>query len=177
MSGFCIRGLLNGVSPLYIKSQKKASAEIRGEFFRTKSWVNSSGDFLVDVSGPFSLEKAGGQNPLNNPRHPLHQNLGVPRPKPTPQGPGLNQVVKWKHRKTTGKKTSKREKEERWKKWKKTEGMEESEATPFGRSLLRNPDLGSWRTYQEIVHRGNSALVMGVFVEVNFLAKPRLLLR
>ena len=38
-------------------SQEKASAEIRGEFFRTNSWVNFAADFLVDLFGPFSLEK------------------------------------------------------------------------------------------------------------------------
>ena len=37
--------------------REKASAEIRGEFLRTKSWVNFAGDFLVDFFGPFSLEK------------------------------------------------------------------------------------------------------------------------
>ena len=37
--------------------QEKASAEIRGEFFRTKSRVNFVGDFLVDFSGLFPLEK------------------------------------------------------------------------------------------------------------------------
>ena len=38
-------------------SQEKASAEIRGEFFRTNSRVNFAVDFLVDLFGPFSLEK------------------------------------------------------------------------------------------------------------------------
>ena len=38
-------------------SQEKASAEIRGEFLRTKSRVNFAGDFLVDFFGPFSLAK------------------------------------------------------------------------------------------------------------------------
>ena len=42
---------------LFKNSQEKASAEIRGEFFRTKSRVNFAGDFLVDFFGPFSLEK------------------------------------------------------------------------------------------------------------------------
>ena len=43
--------------------QEKASAEIRGEFFRTKSRVNFAGDFLVDFFffWPFSLEKIGGK--------------------------------------------------------------------------------------------------------------------
>ena len=43
--------------------KKKASAEIRGEFLWTKSWVNFTGDFLVDFFGPFSLEKTGKINP------------------------------------------------------------------------------------------------------------------
>ena len=42
-------------------SQEKASAEIRGEFFRTKSQVNFTGDFSVDFFGLFSLEKIGGK--------------------------------------------------------------------------------------------------------------------
>ena len=37
--------------------QEKASAEIRGEFFRPNSRVNFAVDFLVDFFGPFSLEK------------------------------------------------------------------------------------------------------------------------
>ena len=36
--------------------QEKAPAEIRGEFVRTKSWVNFAGDFWWTFSGPFSLE-------------------------------------------------------------------------------------------------------------------------
>ena len=42
-------------------SQEKASAEIRGEFFRTKSRVNFAGDFWWIFFGPFSLEKMGGK--------------------------------------------------------------------------------------------------------------------
>ena len=38
-------------------SQEKASAEIRGEFCRTKSQMNFAVDFLVDFFGPFSLGK------------------------------------------------------------------------------------------------------------------------
>ena len=41
--------------------QEKASAEIQGEFFRTKSQVNFARDFVVDFFRPFSLEKAGRQ--------------------------------------------------------------------------------------------------------------------
>ena len=37
--------------------QEKPSAEIRGKFFQTKSWVNFAGDSLVDFFGPFSLDK------------------------------------------------------------------------------------------------------------------------
>ena len=37
--------------------QEKASAEIRGEFFRPNSRVNFAMDFLVDFFGPFSLEE------------------------------------------------------------------------------------------------------------------------
>ena len=70
-------------------SQEKASAEIRREFFRTKSWVNFAGDFLVDLFGPFSLEKSGGKKPPQNPQQNSNQNLGVSRPKPTLQGSGL----------------------------------------------------------------------------------------
>ena len=72
--------------------QDKASAEIRGEFFRTKSWANFAGDFFVDFSGLFSLEKAGGKNPPKNPRQNLNQNLGVLRPKSTLQGSGLDKL-------------------------------------------------------------------------------------
>ena len=71
-------------------SQEKASAEMRGEFFRTKSWVNFVGDFLVDFFGPFSLEKIGGKNPPKNPRQNSHRNLGVSRPKSTLQGSCLD---------------------------------------------------------------------------------------
>ena len=38
------------------KNQEKASAEIRGEFFRTKSRVNFAGDFLW-IFGPFPWKK------------------------------------------------------------------------------------------------------------------------
>ena len=40
-----------------LNPQEKASAEIRGEFFRPNSRVNFAVDFLVDFFGPFSLEK------------------------------------------------------------------------------------------------------------------------
>ena len=63
-------------------TQEQASAEIRGNFVRTKSWVNSAGDFLVDFFGPFFLEK-GGKNPPKNPQQNSNQNLGVPRPNPS----------------------------------------------------------------------------------------------
>ena len=70
--------------------QEKASAEIRGEFFRTKSQVNFAGDFSVDFFGPFSLEKIGGKNPPKNPRQNSNRNLGVSRPKSTLQESGLD---------------------------------------------------------------------------------------
>ena len=49
--------------------QEKASAEIRGEFFRTNSWVNFAGDFL----GPSSLDKTR-EHPQKNPQQ--DSNLG-----------------------------------------------------------------------------------------------------
>ena len=42
---------------LAVICQEKASAEIRGEFSRTKSWVNFAGDFRWIFSGLFPLEK------------------------------------------------------------------------------------------------------------------------
>ena len=74
------------------KYQEKASAEIRGEFFRPNSQVNFAVDFLVDFFGPFSLEKTGGKNPPKNPRQFSNRNLGVSRPKSTLQGSGLEQI-------------------------------------------------------------------------------------
>ena len=71
---------------------RKASAEIRGEFFRTKSRVNFAGDFLVDYFWPFSLGKIGGKNPPKNPRQNSNRNLGVLEPKSTLQESGLD---KW----------------------------------------------------------------------------------
>ena len=68
---------------------EKASAEIRGEFFRTKSRVKFAGDFLVDFFGSFSLEKNRRKNPPKNPRQNSNRNLGVSRPKSTLQGSGL----------------------------------------------------------------------------------------
>ena len=66
----------------FSKCQEKASAEIRGEFFRTKSQVNFAGDFLVDFFGPFSLEKIGAKNPPKNPQQNSNRNSGVSRPNP-----------------------------------------------------------------------------------------------
>ena len=64
--------------------QEKASAEIRGEFFRTKCWVNFAGDFLVDFFLLLShWKKTGGKNPPKNPRQNSNQNWGVSRPKST----------------------------------------------------------------------------------------------
>ena len=58
--------------------------------FRTKSRVNSAGEFLVVFFGPFSLEKIGGKNPPKNPRQNSNRNLGVSRQKSTLQGSGLD---------------------------------------------------------------------------------------
>ena len=74
--------------------QEKASAEVRGEFFRPNSRVNFAVDFLVDFFGPFSLEKTGGKNPSKNPRQFSNQNLGVSGPKSTLQGSGLDDFDK-----------------------------------------------------------------------------------
>ena len=71
-------------------NQEKASAEIQGEFFRTKSRVNYAGDLLVDFFGPFSLEKIGGKNPPKNPRQNSNRNLGVSQLKSTLQGSALD---------------------------------------------------------------------------------------
>ena len=79
-----------GGNPL---SQEKASAEIRGEYFRTKSWVNFAGDFFWGFFGPFSLEKTEGKNPPKNPRRNSNQNLGVSQPKSILQGSALHVVV------------------------------------------------------------------------------------
>ena len=68
---------------------RKGSAEIRGEFFRTKSWVNFAGDFVVEFFGPFSLGKNRMQKSPKNPRQNSNQNLGVSRPKSALQGSGL----------------------------------------------------------------------------------------
>ena len=54
------------------------------------SQVNFVGDVLVDLLGPFSLEKAAGQIPPQNPQQNSNQNLGVSRPKSTLQGSGLD---------------------------------------------------------------------------------------
>ena len=43
----------NVILPNAIIFQEKASAEIRGEFYPTKSWVKFAGAFLVDFSGLF----------------------------------------------------------------------------------------------------------------------------
>ena len=72
-------------------SQEKASAEIRGEFLRTKSWVKFAGIF-----GVFPGEKKG--NPLKNPRQNPHQNLGASRPKSTLQASGLQRFSLTKKR-------------------------------------------------------------------------------
>ena len=75
--------------------QEKASAEIRGEFLRTKSRVNFAGDFLVDFFGPFSLEKIGRKIPPKNPRQNSNRNLRVSRPKSTLQESGLENFREW----------------------------------------------------------------------------------
>ena len=79
---------------ILIKCQEKASAEIRGEFFRPNSRVDFAVDFLVDFFGPFSLEKTGGKNPPKNPRQFSNQNLGVLGPKSTLQGSGLDKMFR-----------------------------------------------------------------------------------
>ena len=75
--------------PLFVEtnSQEKASAEIRGEFFRPNSRVNFAVDFLVDFFGPFSLEKIGGKKSTQK---STNQNLGVSGLKSTLQGSGLD---------------------------------------------------------------------------------------
>ena len=65
------------------KTQEKASAEIRGEFFRTNSDLNFAGACWVDFFGPFSLEKELGKNPPKNPRQNSNRNLGASRQKST----------------------------------------------------------------------------------------------
>ena len=72
---------------------EKASAEIRGEFYRPHSRVNFAVDFLVDFLGPFSLEIIGGKNPPKNPRKFSNQNLGVSGPKSKLQGSGLDNAA------------------------------------------------------------------------------------
>ena len=67
--------------------QEKASAEIRGEFFRTNSRVNFAG-FFGGFFGAFFLGKTGGKNPQQN----SNQNLGASRPKFTLQESGLEKV-------------------------------------------------------------------------------------
>ena len=53
-------GVVPAPSTFVLALREKASAEIRGEFFRTNSRVNFAADFLVDFFGPFSLEGGGG---------------------------------------------------------------------------------------------------------------------
>ena len=66
--------------------QEKVSAEIRREFFRTKSQVNFAGDVFVDFFGPFSLDKnRRTKSTKKNPRQNSNRNLGVSRPKSTLQ--------------------------------------------------------------------------------------------
>ena len=72
------------------KSQEKASGEIQGEFFPTKSWVNFAGDLLVDFFGPLPWKKQE-EKSTKNPRQDSNQNLGVSRQKSTLQGSGLEQ--------------------------------------------------------------------------------------
>ena len=58
---------------------RKASAEIRGEFIRTKSRVILQGIFWG--FGPFSLEKTGGKTSTQKSTANSNQNLGASRPK------------------------------------------------------------------------------------------------
>ena len=76
---------------IVILFQERASAEIRGEFFQTKSRVNFAGDFLVDFFRGFFLGKNRRKKSTpKNPRQNSNRNLGVSRPKSTLQGSGLD---------------------------------------------------------------------------------------
>ena len=68
--------------------QEKASAEIRGEFFRT----NFAGDFFCRFFGAIFLEKQE-ENPPQNPRQNSNLNLGVSRPKSTLRVSGLEKLM------------------------------------------------------------------------------------
>ena len=76
-------GLTPIVSRIILKSasvlvqiQEKASAEIRGEFFRTNSRVNFAVDFCRGFFRAFFLgKKTGGRNPPQNPRQCSNQSL------------------------------------------------------------------------------------------------------
>ena len=58
LNGFLVNPDTSCSHPMHsLLGQEKASAEIRGEFFRIYFWANLGGDFRVDVSGAFSLER------------------------------------------------------------------------------------------------------------------------
>ena len=71
--------------------QDKASAEIRGEFFRTNSQVNFAGDFLWIFWGLFG-GKTGGKKPPQNSQRNSNQNLGASRPKSPLQESGVDSL-------------------------------------------------------------------------------------
>ena len=73
--------------------QEKASAEIRGEFFRPNSQVNFAVDFLVDFSGLFPWKKQEAKIHPKNPRQFSNQNLGVSGQNPHCKDPALTSYV------------------------------------------------------------------------------------